>query len=127
MYDRNVKLVYMNKQQEEKKEAVLTETEQFVIEAVSQLSKGHDGDETYHPLYKAWRSFRSNPAQLNKIQDKGQYGMGLMIFLSYNTVSDIDDQQQLASIAYLFISKALKESPSNVNHYKNRLILMISY
>ena len=127
MYDRNVKLVYMNKQQEEKKEAVLTETEQFVIEAVSQLSKGHDGDETYHPLYKAWRSFRSNPAQLNKIQDKGRYGMGLMIFLSYNTVSDIDDQQQLASIAYLFISKALKESPSNVNHYKNRLILMISY
>lgn len=129
MYDRNVKLVYMNKQQqqEEKKEAALTETEKYVIEAVMQLSKGHDGDETYHPLYKAWRSFRSDPSQLHRIQDYGRFGMGLMIFLSYNTVSDIDDQQQLASVAYLFISKAIKESPSIVTHYKNRLILMISY
>lgn len=51
--------------------------------------------------------------------------MGLMIFLSYGTISDIDDQQQLTSIAYLFISKAIKQN-NNINLYKNRLVLMIS-
>ena len=49
-----------------------------------------------------------------------------MIFLSYGTVTDIDIKQQIASIAYLFLSKAIQKSPQNVNLYKNRLILMIS-
>lgn len=101
-------------------------SERFVNEALQQLSMGNDGDATYHPLYKAWRSFQNNPSQLKKIQDYGKYGMGLMIFLSYGTVTDIDDQQQLASISYLFLSKAIKNSPTNVNLLKNRLILMIS-
>lgn len=101
-------------------------SERFVNEALQQLSMGNDGDATYHPLYKAWRSFQNNPSQLKTIQDYGKYGMGLMIFLSYGTVTDIDDQQQLASISYLFLSKAIKNNPTNVNLLKNRLILMIS-
>lgn len=103
-----------------------TESERFVIEALQQLTKGNDGDATYHPLYKAWRSLQSNPEQLKSIQNFGKYGMGLMIFLSYGTVTNIDDRQQLASISYLFLSKALKENPSNVNLLKNRLVLMIT-
>ena len=104
----------------------LTETEQFVNEAIQQLMMGNDGDATYHPLYKAWRSYRNNPEQLKSIQNHGKYGMGLMIFLSYGTIYDIDDKQQLASIAYLFISMAIDKNPSDVNLLKNRLILMIS-
>ena len=104
----------------------ITETEMFVNEALQQLSVGNDGDATYHPLYKAWRSYNNNPTQLKSIHDYGKYGMGLMIFLSYGTVQDIDDKQQLASISYLFLSKAIKENPSNANYRKNRLILMIS-
>lgn len=102
-----------------------TETEAYVKEALNQLSQGNDGDATYHPLYKAWRSFQQDPSQLKAIQDYGKYGMGLMIFLTYGTVSDIDDIQQLASISYLFLSKAIKENPSNGNLIKNRLLLMI--
>lgn len=45
--------------------------------------------------------------------------MGLTIFLSYGTVSDIDIKQQIASIAYLFLGKAIQKSPQNVNLYKN--------
>lgn len=103
----------------------MTETEKFVVEALAQLSMGNDGDATYHPLFKAWRSYRYDPEQLNQIEDCARYGMGLMIFLSYGTVSDIDDHQQLASLSYLFLSKAIKRNPS-INYYKNRLILMIS-
>lgn len=103
-----------------------TESEKLIIDALQQLSMGNDGDATYHPLYKAWRSLQQNPSQLKSIQDYGKYGMGFMIFLSYGTVTDIDDKQQLASLSYLFLSKAIADRPSDANLLKNRLILMIS-
>ena len=141
MYDRNVRIEYSKKEVSSQKEPTvekvtakskneqsdeITETEMFVKEALQQLSVGNDGDATYHPLFKAWRSFQRDPEQLKHIKDWGKFGMGLMIFLSYGTVSDIDDKQQLASVAYLFLSKAIKKSSQDVNLYKNRLILMIS-
>lgn len=141
MYDRNVRIEYMKRENLSQKETIVesssnpsakvnstktTETELLVQEALSHLSAGNDGDAVYHPLYKAWRSFQQNPEQLKHIKDFGKYGMGLMIFLSYGTVSDIDDHQQIASVSYLFLSKAIHNSQQNVNLYKNRLILMIS-
>lgn len=141
MYDRNVRIEYYKKEVSYQKEQKIekdiapskveqsneiTESEMFVMEALLQLSVGNDGDATYHPLFKAWRSFQRDPEQLKKIKDWEKFGMGLMIFLSYGTVSDIDDKQQLASVAYLFLSKAIKKSPQNINLYKNRLILIIS-
>ena len=103
----------------------LTETETLVKEALSNLRAGRDGDDTYHPLFKAWRSFQRIPEQLKKIQDEGSFGMAFMIFLSYGTISDIDDKQQLASIAYLFLSKAIEKNGNDVNLYKNRILLMM--
>lgn len=140
MYDRNIRIEYLKKvstptvdsQTENPSSHVIkdstdpTETEIFVKEALQQYAAGNDGDAVYHPLFKAWRSFQRNPEQLKQIVDFGRYGMGLMFFLSYGTVSDIDDKQQLASVSYLFLSKAIKDSPQNINLYKNRLILMIS-
>jgi hypothetical protein len=135
MYDRNVRLEYMQKKVSttanqstsgKTGQSKLTETETFVNEAMTQLAFGRDGDEVYHPLFKAWRSFQDDPSQLQRINKEGQFGMGCMIFLSFGTVSDIDDQQQLASIAYLFLSRAIEKNPIDVNLYKNRLILMIS-
>lgn len=131
LYDRNVKLEYMvgsktTKNSTNNTACRMVETESLVVEALKQLSIGNDGDETYHPLYKSWRSYKDNPEQLKNIKDFGHYGMGLMIFLSYGTISDIDDRQQLASLAYLFISKAIKQNSANANLFKNRLLLMIT-
>ena len=131
LYDRNVKLEYMvgSKTTENSTNNTacrMVETESLVVEALKQLSIGNNGDETYHPLYKSWRSYKDNPEQLKNIKDFGHYGMGLMIFLSYGTISDIDDRQQLASLAYLFISKAIKLNSANANLFKNRLLLMIT-
>lgn len=138
MYDRNTRLEYMtkedsnnfastqNKEDRQNKFQDITETESLVKEAVSNLMSGKDGDETYHPLFKAWRSFQNDPEQLQNIQDEGQYGMGFMIFLSYDTISNIDDKQQLASIAYLFLSRAIEKNPNDINLIKNRLIFMIT-
>ena len=131
LYDRNVKLEYMvgSKTTENSTNNTacrMVETESLVVEALKQLSIGNNGDETYHLLYKSWRSYKDNPEQLKNIKDFGHYGMGLMIFLSYGTISDIDDRQQLASLAYLFISKAIKQNSANANLFKNRLLLMIT-
>ena len=103
----------------------MTETEQYVAEAMTQYKRGIDGDAVYHPLYKAWRSFQNDVSQLAEIQNNSQFGMGPMFFLSYGTIRDIDEQQQLASVAYYFISKAIKENPNNINNYKNRLLIML--
>lgn len=137
MYDRNIRLEYMTKSESASTTKTnssianasesykLTETETLVKEALSNLRAGRDGDDTYHPLFKAWRSFQSDPEQLQRIQDEGSFGMAFMIFLSFGTVSDIDDKQQLASIAYLFLSKAIEKNSNDVNLYKNRILLMM--
>lgn len=129
MYDRNIRIEYTNEvnmSQNQQRDTLpkITETESLVQKALVNLQMGRDGDETYHPLYKAWRSFQNSPSQLNRIVDFGRYGMGLMIFLSYQTVSNIDDRQQLTSVAYLFLSKAIKQTSNNANYIKNRLLLM---
>lgn len=137
MYDRNIRFEYMTKSESASTTKTnssianasesykLTETETLVKEALSNLRAGRDGDDTYHPLFKAWRSFQSDPEQLQRIQDEGSFGMAFMIFLSFGTVSDIDDKQQLASIAYLFLSKAIEKNSNDVNLYKNRILLMM--
>lgn len=137
MYDRNIRLEYMTKSESASTTKTnssianasesykLTETETLVKEALSNLRAGRDGDDTYHPLFKAWRSFQRDPEQLQRIQDEDSFGMAFMIFLSFGTVSDIDDKQQLASIAYLFLSKAIEKNSNDVNLYKNRILLMM--
>lgn len=135
MYDRDVRIEYMKKKtsanesnndnQASYTNKETSETELFVQNAMQQLAAGNDGDAVYHPLYRAWRSFQNDPSQLGNIKNPGKFGMGLMIFLSYGTVGDIDDKQQIASIAYLFLSKAIRKDAQNVNLIKNRLLLMI--
>ena len=102
----------------------MTETELYVSTALSEFRKGNDGDAVYHPLYKAWKSFVFDPTQLQDIQNEKDFSIGMMMLLSYGTIHDIDDAQQIASVAYLFIGKALEKNPRDINLYKNRIILI---
>ncbi|MCM1311920.1 MAG: hypothetical protein NC206_01750 [Bacteroides sp.] len=134
MYDRKVdieyrkvltKSFYQSSNKASAKEE-LTEVELYVVQALAQLGAGNDGDAVYHPLYKAWRSFQNNPGQLKNIINAGSFGKGMMIFLSYGTVTDIDDKQQLASIAYLFLSLAIQNNQNDVNLILIRLLVMLN-
>ena len=90
MYDRNIRLEYMQKQENtsvkrptktssyQPAKVEINETEAFVNEAWEQLTLGRDGDEVYHPLFKAWRSFQRSPKQLQHIQNEGRFGNGCM-------------------------------------------------
>lgn len=134
MYDRNADIEYRKvltrafSQSSNKASAKeeLTEVELYVVQALTQLGAGNDGDAVYHPLYKAWRSFQNNPGQLKKIINAGSFGKGMMIFLSYGTVTDIDDKQQLASIAYLFLSLAIQNNQNDANLILTRLLVMLN-
>ena len=136
MHDRNIDIEYRkvatknssNSNGNTKKASIKnkeSEAEGYVQTALSQLSIGNDGDAVYHPLYKAWKSICRDPKQLSYCKNIGNIGMGMMIFLSYGTVQDIDDKQQISSIGYLCLSLALRNNPNDANLLKNRLLLML--
>lgn len=101
-----------------------TETEQYVMEAFTQAAMGNEGDAIYHPLYKAWRSYQADPSQLQRVKDAAAYGLGLLQFLLFGTIDDIDIQQQIASISYMFLSKAIEDDSLNSDLYLRRLLLI---
>lgn len=123
MFDRNIDIEYMSCYDEQSDNKTLTE--QYMDAAIKQINQGCNGDVVYSPLYKAWKAYCNNPADLNKIQNDAFYAQGLMTFLTFGTITDIDIKQQISSIAYLFISKAIEKNPIDINLYKNRLLIMI--
>lgn len=136
MFDRNVDLEYRksndiscaNTTASRKPTAVTKEKPNFEIlahEAMNQLQRGNDGDAVYHPMYKAWRELQRNVSSLKDVQNKGLLGNGLFVFISYGTVQDIDDRQQILSLAYLMMSDALESNPNDLNLVRNRLLLML--
>ena len=94
-------------------------------EAMDNLKRGNDGDAVYHPMFKAWREIQRNPSSLKDVHDKSIVGNGLFVFISYGTVQDIDDRQQILSLAYLLISDALQSNPNDLNLIRNRLLIML--
>lgn len=131
MFDRNVDIEYHKTDTHEfmtndnQKEISKSVAEKLVEEALAKMQQGQDGDAVYHPLYKAWRAIQQEPACLKKIHDKGSVGNGLLIFLSFGTVQDIDDRQQIVSLAYLMLSEEYERDSNNMNLIKNRIILML--
>lgn len=103
-----------------------TTIDRYVAEALSNLKVNGPTDNTYHPLYKAWREMCINPTELKEIADPGAFANGMIIFLSYGTIKDFDTRQQIANLAYLFLSIAIEQQPGNINLYKNRVLLMIN-
>ena len=105
---------------------VKNEIESTIENAMSLLRQGIDGDQVYHPLYKAWKMAVQNPALLNDIHNDSLVGNGFFTFISFGTIRSIDDMQQLASLAYFFISKSIQTNCYSCD-YRNRTLLIDSY
>jgi hypothetical protein len=134
MFDRKVDLEYRSTIQQSNATHTNNSTvetrqkpiaQKLVEEALGKLQMGIDGDAVYHPLYKAWRAIQNEPSCLKEITDKATIGNGLLVFISFGTVSDIDDRQQILSLAYLLISEAIEKKSSDINLIKNRLFVML--
>lgn len=135
MYDRNVDLEYRKEQvqvpnsQKSTVSAQATQSvaDEWVKQSLGFLAAGIDGDAVYHPLYKTWKWLVNDPSNIKKVSNNTQMGMGLLIFLSFGTVSDIDDRQQIVSLSYYFLSKALQNTPGDINIRKNRILAMLEH
>lgn len=135
MFDRNVDLEYLKSDSQVSNFSAVTNVttnsiskphfEELTEQAMSCLQSGNDGDAVYHPMFLAWREIQQNPERLKDVQNKALLGNGLFVFISYGTVHDIDDRQQIISLAYLLISDAIKQNPNDLNLIKNRVLLML--
>ena len=136
MFDRNVDLEYRKSENLAYSLNVVADIpakskskphfEELAQQAMSCLQMGNDGDAVYHPMYKAWREIQQTPSLLKDVQDKALLGNGLFVFISYGTVQDIDDRQQIISLAYLLLSDAIKKNPTNLNLIRNRILVMLN-
>ncbi|MGM9794965.1 MAG: hypothetical protein ACI3ZZ_01920 [Candidatus Aphodosoma sp.] len=137
MFDRNVDLEYRKSENSASYLNVVADDipakskskphfEELAQQAMSFLQMGNDGDAVYHPMYKAWREIQQAPSRLKDVQDKALLGNGLFVFISYGTVQDIDDRQQIISLAYLLLSDAIKKDPTNLNLIRNRILVMLN-
>jgi len=75
-------------------------------------------------LVDIYRSVKHNPAQLKDVIDFESLGKAFMFMLDKRLSDDIDTLQMMSSLAYLFISKAIKKDEKNPNLKKDRLIVL---
>ena len=111
--------------------------ENCIARGLKLLTLGRD-DEAIEPFSKLVAEIRRRPSVLPKIENAANFSTALVTFLSYGTIDDIDKKQQIASVAYLFASKAIKSNNiknealpihshfgNDVGNRMNRLIIMI--
>ena len=72
------------------------------------LQKG-DQDMALISLKEAYRSLKKDVSQLKNVSHFEDVGVGLLSLLGLTNIDDIDVQQCIASISYMFISKSIED------------------
>jgi hypothetical protein len=75
-------------------------------------------------LVDIYHSVKYNPTQLKDVKDFESLGEAFLFMLDQGLSDDIDTLQMMASLAYLFISKALQQNTSNPDLIKDRLLVL---
>jgi len=101
----------------------MTEIEIKSIKGISLLKQGRN-EEAYKEFLDAYLTLKRDVPQLKQVKSYEEVGEALFLLLTYGTIDDIDVKQRIASISYMFLSKALKESPDDANCAKLRVMLL---
>lgn len=121
MHDRNVDIEYFG----DDKSQISAESE---IISLAQKANAHfqqqNVSEGRQLLIQIYRSVKSNPGQLNNVNDFSSLGTAFLFMIDFKLSDDIDTLQLMASLGYLCISKAIEKDRSNLNLYKDRLLLL---
>lgn len=111
----------------------MTEIEVKAIEGLNLLKQG-DNRGAYRVFVQAYNEMKYDVAKLNDITHFAEVGAAFASLLTFNQIDDIDVQQRVASISYLFLSKAIKQSHERKelfivieNLYGYRIILVENY
>lgn len=119
LFDRNTDVEYLESQEHSKP----TEIELISNNILSNYSNDNN-QQARDLLTNLYYSVKRNPEQLKEVIDYEKFGKTHTIMLSEGLTDDIDVRQMMASIAYLFISKATQVHPENFNLFKDRLYLL---
>ena len=76
-------------------------------------------------LTMLYRQILDNPTELQSINNYYIVGRAFLFMLHNQLSDDVDTIQTISSIAYLCISKAIKQNVSDLNLYKDRLLVLI--
>lgn len=76
-------------------------------------------------LTMLYKQVLNNPSELQSINNYYIVGRAFLLMLHNQLSDDVDTTQTISSIAYLCISKAIKQNVSDLNLYKDRLLVLI--
>jgi len=101
----------------------MTSIETLALKAVRALSQGND-DAGTDALVDLFNEANRNPEQFSQVGLHADVGNAFLMMLVQGISSDEDSQQQIASISYLFLTKAIERNPGQLNLVQNRLLLL---
>lgn len=137
MFDRNTEIEYYIEScnfptfdftafYEENPAKELTNVEKYAKQSLKLLKEGNQSA-AYSACLDCYAAFKYSPATLQSVCDFESVGISLLTLLTFERIDDIDVQQRIASISYLFLSKALKEKTMDINLYRCRFLLLNMY
>lgn len=121
MHDRNVDIEYL------KGEVIFSADEPEIVSLARNANAQYQSEQVTNGrqlLIQIYRSVKADPGQLRDVKDFSALGTSFLMMLDQNLSDDIDTLQMMASISYLCISRAIQNDKSNLNLYKDRLLLL---
>jgi hypothetical protein len=121
MHDRNVDIEYL------KGKVSYTANEPEIVSLAKKANAQYQQNvvtDARQLLVQIYRSVKSDPTQLKNVKDFSSVGTSFLMMLDQNLSDDVDTLQMMASISYLCISKAIQNDSSNLNLYKDRLLML---
>lgn len=104
----------------------LTKVEECALQSIQQLKSGDEGG-AYSSCVDCYLAFKYSPEVLREVHNYENVGMSLLTLLTFGRIDDIDVQQRIASVSYLFLSKGLTCNKENINLYRCRFLLLNMY
>jgi len=121
MHDRSVDIEYFG----DDKSQISTEPE---IVSLAKKANTHFQQQNFSEcrqlLVQIHRSVKSDPGQLNNVNDFSSLGIAFLFMLYTELSDDIDTLQMMASLSYLCISKAIEKDKTKIILYRDRLLLL---
>ena len=87
----------------------MTEIEVKAIEGLNLLKQG-DNRGAYRVFVQAYNEMKFDVAKLKDVTHFEEVGVAFASLLAFKQIDDIDIQQRVASISYLFLSKAINQA-----------------
>ncbi len=121
MHDRNVDIEYLKSDNQQ----TLNEPEIVSLARRANAQYQQQSVTNAHQLLvQIYHSVESNVGQLSEVNDYSAIGTAFMMMLDQELSDDIDTLQMMASVSYLCLSKAIEKDNSNLNLYKDRLLML---